>query len=115
MRFLLSILLVLSLYACKTSPNSPAAWLADTEIALTTALQTADGMLTAACTVPASKTCGDGLAWHAKAIDISKKGKASLITARASLASNPDNANAAIIAANAVIQQINQMIQEGIK
>lgn len=107
------LIFCLALAAC-TPPKSVQAGLYDTETSLTTTIQTSDQMLGAACVQPASDLCGKALTWHANFLASAGPAKASILTARAQISNDPANAQSALLAANAVIQQLNQTIQQGI-
>ena len=113
MKRILPLFVLLFVVACTNPPSSPAKVLADSEITLTTLVQNADQALGAACAVPASDQCGNALTWHAKFSVAAKAAAASIKTARAQLSVDPANAQSEIQAVNAVIQQLNQMIQQG--
>ena len=96
--------------ACVT-PKSPQAALADSEIALTSAVQTADNYLASQCQDAHSDACGKALTWHVTMHARAEAASSLLKAAHTSLDINdPAAMQSALSTANSLIAQINSMV-----
>lgn len=139
-QFVLLCIIAMALVACANKPKDARAVLANSEIGLTQALGVTDGMVTSACTldaclaaVPLNETaataadrvkqcsrqraqCDTAIKWHKKVIETARGGKTAIVSGRTSLAAGDEQgAFQAAGAINAVIQQINSLIQQGVQ
>jgi hypothetical protein len=113
MKTIAAIVLCVALSGCASSGKvqTPESRLASAEVALTTAVGTADAILTAECDVPKSDKCGKALDWHEKFLATAKIGQTGILTARAYLNKDPALVGNILTGVLANVDNLNTLIK----